>query len=87
MMNESLRTGISSEMSYSDLVVRWPRQSPTNGINVHRKVGEYFKGSSGQTISGTIPRRHYLIRESLYFLYIFLYGDIEKGNDVGLAEN
>jgi predicted ester cyclase len=31
-----------SKRHVDDVVVRWPAQPPTNGIDAHRKEGEYF---------------------------------------------
>ncbi|MDQ3837305.1 MAG: ester cyclase [Thermoproteota archaeon] len=39
---ELTRWDTFSERHVDDVVVRWPAQPPTNGIDAHRKEGGYF---------------------------------------------
>ena len=52
-----------SKRHTDDVVVRWPDQPPTNGIDAHKK-GESISSKRFLTImSRTIRTRHYLVRE------------------------
>ena len=51
-----------SKLHTDDLIVRWPGQPPTKGIDAHRKEGEYFFRHFRTTALETIPIKYFLLR-------------------------